>query len=250
MNTSRGVKLPAGAGRTFHMIYPQVGQSRTTAGALGTTGTFRPGPTQTAVISAGTRGTGAQSFSGAVQGAAPVTLAAPAATDASNVKFTSTSFYPILEQLASNPVGNPAQVYRFLVMAAFPLLPGNIGASSDLGLVLVTANNSFVTDGVHPGVTFGPVGANAIGLRAYKTGANTFTRDLAPAAVAAGLDYTKFNLWELRLTNATATAPAQLKSIHQRDAIWRGCRLLGGGRILPAHFGWRRWVSWFRLGIQ
>jgi hypothetical protein len=212
LSTSSGTKLPAGAGRTYELIYPQVGQSRITAGAPGTTGTYRPGPTQTAVAAFLVGGTGTQTFSGTFAGAAPIAVACAAAADLSGVKM-SFPFYPVLETSGKTRKGDPTHVYRFVVRAAFPALAGAIPAGADLGLELYTANATSIIAGARPGAMFGPTGAAEIGLRVRPLAAGfAVDRRLAVGDAIGVTDYTKMNEYELRLVNSDASGPAQLKA--------------------------------------
>ena len=212
MNVATGVKLPAGAGRSIHFTWPNFGVSRLPGNAPGAAGTYRQGSgTNTNGASFLAGGTGTQLYAVATQGAAPIALNMVAAADVSGIKCTF-PFYPILDQLGNNPVGNPWNVFRFIVVARFPALGGAIPAGADLGLQILAANQTSLA-GTRGGVQFGPIDAANIALQVRRVngGGLTLNRQLtfAQAGVA---DPSKFNVWELRMSNASLSGGAQLKA--------------------------------------
>lgn len=212
ISVASGTKLARGSGRTFHLMYPQIGVSRVLNNAPNTNGSFRQGPTIAGIVSIGAAGTGTTVVvAAATQNAAPIEMRCPLAADKSFMKFTQ-HFYPILDQLGNDTQpDNPQWVYRFLVLAAFPLMGGALPGAADNGL-LILAQNQTTMEGIRAGVSFGPTSNTQIGLRVRRVngGGLTVDRNLTFAQAAVN-DVTKFNLWELRLSNADSHGGAQLK---------------------------------------
>lgn len=216
LSVASGSKLAAGSGRTSHIYFPNIDNNRQALGAVGTNATYRNG-----ILYSGGHTTTVGGASGAarwhnaqLQGAWPGRIENVVAGDLAEWGIV-TNYFPLLEQLGNNDIGNPSKVIRFIAVLAYPLLGGALGAAADLGMEIRVGNIASLNNGAtRPGIMFGPVDAGLIGLRIRKAFGGAYTLDRQLTFAQAGVvDITKFNVWELRIVSADAAQPAKLKAL-------------------------------------
>ena len=122
INVGSGVKQAPGSGRTIHLIYPAQGTARTVGLGTGNNVSTRGGMTVAAATITSGGASGGIVVNAWYKGAMPLKFQNLVAGDLATLQMSGT-FYPIVEQVPHVLTANPMQVFRFLVIAAFPLLP-------------------------------------------------------------------------------------------------------------------------------
>lgn len=231
-----GTKLASGSGRTFHEWWPSFVETRNTAGAGYTNSAARQGINAAGGASVATGGaSGSAAIAGIFKGTIPVRFRNLVAGDLVDLTF-GRYFYPMTEQRGDNDVGNPMRVFRYLADVAYPALGGALGAAADLGMELRCGNISSMNNGaLRPGVMFGPVDANNIGLRIRLAFGGAYTLDRQMTFAQAGVtDITTFNLWELRIVGGDKAGPAQLKAFINGRQFGANVVMGAAAAIVPA----------------
>lgn len=207
--------VPPGATRFLDFTFPAFLTARTTGAFPATTGQSRlSGNSVAGAVSQTSGGTGTQGLV-KYNNQASCTLVNAAGPDLSAVTWALPIVYPFLDRLGGGADFNSVYdlvVWRCQFIMAFPNIPGSIPAGADIGMLMCAANQTNL-NGTRGGVLFGPRDNNTIGLGVRRVNGGGYTVDTTMSLAAAGIaDLTNFNLYELRLLNATPTRNALLKA--------------------------------------
>lgn len=234
---SSNVRLPPGAGRMRHWVFPSRGDDVANQNA-----------TPSANVSARAFGGdfGGNSFS--VVGTATLTkqiqnralcyrMQTLLATDSAVVNFEIMNL--LIEQQAAGFQGDPhfgAHGLQAILAYDVPQA-GAIPAAADLGLSLHPGNVTSMNNGANrPGIMFGPVSDTQLGFRARFQFVAAYTVNDAKTFAQCGItDITKFNLYELRVTGATGAQSAQISALVNGVRVFGPYSFATAAALLPGY---------------